>query len=195
MEVAERRGPFSLSHCPVEWVSGCSLSRFSRGVWSYSFSRWVTACEYLLLGTQLATMRMLLFSSTWLRCYSTQLFSKQRHMVPREHSSRCLLQEPLVTTSKSYRPWGRGRWVWEAGLSLGTSPLSPYHRRAEASLLGRQWVRIEGLLAWRLSPDHCSLPLLPAAPSSDSLLLRCSPHFPLHATASQINHWSLLSLY
>ena len=67
--------------------------------------------------------------SIWLGWHSTQLSSKQRHVLAlTEHSSISLLQGALVITSESYWAWERGRWVWGAGLSLAM--LSPsYHSR------------------------------------------------------------------
>lgn len=135
MEVAERRDAISLSPCPIGWVSGCSLSRLERfGLTLFQMGHclWVSAAGHTVGHNEM----LLLFS------IQLSFFQSKSILVPSGHSSRCLLQGLLVITSKFYRPWGRGRWVWRAGLSLATSPLCPVTERRRPHCLegsGEGW--------------------------------------------------------
>lgn len=135
----ERDAPFFLSPSPTGWVSDWSPGRLTWGLVLLFFQ--VVHCLWVSAARQSAPMRMSLLFSVWLRYHSTQLSSKQRCM----GSQRMFKQVFTAGVSEGYLRILQNMGQAEVGLGNRSQPSHialSCHRRDEASLLRRQWVRI-----------------------------------------------------
>lgn len=140
-----RRGSFSPA--PFSYRMDVSLvsGQIKLRIWCCSSSKWAIACGNLLLDTQLATVRMSLLSSIWLRYHSTELSSSKGIQAWN-------VQAGLTVGSsgdyvKSYRTWDKLTWVWGTDLSLATlsPPITEGMRRGHSGGIGvRMRVSLHG---------------------------------------------------